>query len=59
LPEGCAAAMLATQMWIMVHGAAMLRMTVMKAYGREFDEYFDRLLTAMVDNVMEKKLFFA
>jgi AcrR family transcriptional regulator len=54
LPEGYDAAMLATQMWITVHGAAMLRLTVMKAYGKAFDEYFDRLLVALVDSVIRK-----
>jgi AcrR family transcriptional regulator len=55
LPEGYDAAMLATQMWITIHGAAMLRLTVMKAYGREFDRFVDALLTAMIDTVMRKR----
>ncbi|MBN1439770.1 MAG: TetR/AcrR family transcriptional regulator [Anaerolineales bacterium] len=54
LPAGYDAAMLATQMWITIHGAAMLRLTVMKAYGREFEEFFDQLLVAMVDTVVRK-----
>ncbi len=55
LPAGFDAAMLAFQMWITVHGAAMLRLTVMKAYGKEFDKFFDDLLVAMIDNVARKK----
>jgi AcrR family transcriptional regulator len=55
LPEGFEAAMLAFQMWITVHGAAMLRLTIMKAYGREFDRFFDELLVAMIDNTVRKK----
>jgi AcrR family transcriptional regulator len=55
LPEGFDPAMLAFQMWITVHGAAMLRLTVMKAYGKEFDRFFDDLLVAMIDNVARKK----
>jgi AcrR family transcriptional regulator len=54
LPEGFDPAMLAFQMWITVHGAAMLRLTVMKAYGKEFDRFFDDLLVAMIDNVARK-----
>jgi AcrR family transcriptional regulator len=55
LPAGHDAAMLAFQMWITVHDAAMLRLTVMKAYGKEFDRFFDDLLTAMIDMVARKK----
>ena len=55
LPAGFDAAMLAFQMWITVHGAAMLRLTVMKAYGKEFDRFFDDLLVAMIDGVARKK----
>lgn len=49
LPPGYDAAMLAFQMWITVHGAAMLRLTIMKKYGKEFDAFFDELLVAMID----------
>jgi AcrR family transcriptional regulator len=55
LPPGYDAAMLAFQMWITVHGAAMLRLTVMKAYGKEFDRLFDDLLAAMIGMVAPKK----
>jgi AcrR family transcriptional regulator len=55
LPEGFDPVMLAFQMWITVHGAAMLRLTVMKMYGKEFDRFFDDLLVAMIDNVARKK----
>jgi AcrR family transcriptional regulator len=55
LPDGFDAAMLAFQMWITVHGAAMLRLTIMKAYGKEFDRFFDDLLVAMIDGVARKK----
>jgi AcrR family transcriptional regulator len=55
LPEGYDAAMLATQMWITIHGAAMLRLTVMKPYGKEFDSFVDGLLVAMIDTVIRKK----
>jgi len=54
LPQGYDAAMLAFQMWITVHGAAMLRLTIMKAYGKEFDRFFDDLLVAMIDMTARK-----
>jgi AcrR family transcriptional regulator len=55
LPEGYDAAMLATQMWMTVHGAAMLRLTIMKPYGKEFDRFFDGLLVAMIDGMIRRK----
>lgn len=55
LPPGFDATMLAFQMWITVHGAAMLRLTIMKAYGKEFDRFFDELLVAMIDNTIRRK----
>jgi AcrR family transcriptional regulator len=48
LPAGYDPAMLAFQMWITVHGAAMLHMSIMKSYGGEFDIFFDELLVAMI-----------
>ncbi|MBN2085815.1 MAG: TetR/AcrR family transcriptional regulator [Anaerolineales bacterium] len=54
LPAGFDAAMLAFQMWITVHGAAMLRLTIMNAYGKEFDRFFDNLLVTMIDNTVRK-----
>lgn len=48
LPEGFTPDLLAFHMWFLVHGASLLRLSIMSEFGSEFDGLMDQLSEAQL-----------
>ncbi len=51
LPEGYTPQLMAFQFWITVHGMVMLRISLMRDAGAEFDQLCHQIIKAAVDNI--------
>ena len=47
LPDGFTTDLLAFNMWFIVHGASVLRGSLMREFGEEFDDLVDELYDAL------------